>query len=323
MGIWVDAARASMRMVLNELAATRREPLEGDEMELAEEPHWTTLEGMLNDYSFARVLDVSDLVARLEGPSVESGTPAVLLSRIVGDMWKQVKTATTAAVALSNTKESAFAGWAPRWPERLSMDVTGTGEGSLVLGFRASRDSHPGIGFPDTGFREMHSVMSGIAEAPRFFTDTGVSEEIAQRFPDHAIRDSILSAIYNLAPTGRRGIAAVTFYEGGQPKGPPRAAVPLTAATRKFLKPLLDKPVSGDSRDVFRGTIRAADLDARRFVLRSVPELGTVRCAYPASLDAPVRDLLVSGARVAVQGSYESANWPRLVQVEGEIEVEE
>ena len=66
----------------------------------------------------------------------------------------------------------------------------------------------------------MHSVLSGIAEAPGFFTETGVREEISERFPDHAIRDSLLSAVYNLAPTGRRGIASVTFYAGGEPARP-------------------------------------------------------------------------------------------------------
>ena len=162
----------------------------------------------------------------------------------------------------------------------------------------------------------MHSVLSGIAETPGFFTETGVREEISERFPDHAIRDSLLSAVYNLAPTGRRGIASVTFYAGGEPARP---AVPLTAATRRFLRPLLDKPVSSDVSGEFRGTIRAVDLDARRFVLRGVPDVGAIRCAYPAALDARVRSLLASGAKIEVRGSHEPTNHPRLVQVEGEI----
>ena len=73
--------------------------------------------------------------------------------------------------------------------------------------------------------------------------------------------------------------------------------------------------VSGE----FRGTIRAVDLDARRFVLRGVPDIGAVRCVYPAALDARVRSLLASGAKVEVRGSHEPTNRPRLVQVEGEI----
>ena len=311
MGIWVDAARASLRIVLNELAAARL----GDE-ELADASRWSVLEGMLADYSVAKVLDASDLVARLEGPAVESGTPASLASWIMDLMWKQVKAATTTTMALSNATESAFAGWAPRWPKSLSVDLTGIGEGSLFLGVRASRDSHQEAGFLDTGFDAMHSVLSGIAEAPGFFTETGVREEISERFPDHAIRDSLLSAVYNLAPTGRRGIASVTFYAGGEPARP---AVPLTAATRRFLRPLLDKPVSSDVSGEFRGTIRAVDLDARRFVLRGVPDVGAVRCAYPAALDGRVRSLLASGAKVEVRGSHEPTNHPRLVQVEGEI----
>ena len=132
MGIWVDAARASLRIVLNELAAARL----GDE-ELADASRWSVLEGMLADYSVAKVLDASDLVARLEGPAVESGTPASLASWIMDLMWKQVKAATTTTVALSNATESAFAGWAPRWPKSLSVDLTGIGVGSLFLGFRA------------------------------------------------------------------------------------------------------------------------------------------------------------------------------------------
>ena len=154
---------------------------------MADASRWSVLEGMLADYSVAKVLDASDLVARLEGPAVESGTPASLASWIMVLMWKQVKAATTTTEALSNATESAFAGWAPRWPKSLSVDLTGIGEGSLFLGFRASRDSHQEVGFLDTGFDAMHSVLSGIAEAPGFFTETGVREEISERFPDHAI----------------------------------------------------------------------------------------------------------------------------------------
>ena len=80
--------------------------------------------------------------------------------------------------------------------------------------------------------------------------------------------------MYNLAPTGRRGIASVTFYAGGEPARP---AVPLTAATRRFLRPLLDKPVSSDVSGEFRGTIRAVDLDARRFVLRAGANINPCR----------------------------------------------
>ncbi|MDE0221212.1 MAG: hypothetical protein OXJ90_18235 [Spirochaetaceae bacterium] len=313
MGVWVDAARESMRTVLNELAAIRTMPLDDNDRELTEEPHWTTLEGMLDDYRLARVLDASDLVARLEGPSLEAGTSAVLLSRVVGDMWKQVKTATALTIALSSTADTTLALWAPRWPESLNMDVTGTGGGSLFLGFRASRSPHPEIGFQDAGITAMQEVMAGIADAASFLTDTGVHREISDRYPDPAILDSILSAVYHLAPTGRRGINAVTFYGCGEDL-PPLPAAPLTPETRKILKPLLDQPVTPDAHAVFQGRIRAVDLDARRFVLRGVPKHGAVRCVYPARLDRRVRSMLASGAIVAVEGAY-SPKHPRLMQV--------
>ena len=144
-----------------------------------------------------------------------------------------------------------------------------------------------------------------------------VARYLALHGPDGADRYLLMAGrLYNLAPTGRRGIASVTFYAGGEPARP---AVPLTAATRRFLRPLLDKPVSSDVSGEFRGTIRAVDLDARRFVLRGVPDVGAIRCAYPAALDARVRSLLASGAKIEVRGSHEPTNHPRLVQVEGEI----
>lgn len=322
MGAWVDAARDSIRIVLDELSATRSLALDDEFRALAEEPHWSQLEGMLVDYSFARVLDESHLVARLEGPSVESGMSAALLSTMVREIWKHVKTATTAAVALSSSPEHTVAGWAPKWPESLGMDVTGTGAGSLFLGFRATRDTQPEVGFVDAGFDALHTVMSDIAEAPQYLTESGVTDEIAERFPDDALRDSILSAVYHLSPTGRRGIAAVTFYGGGASTHPRQPATPLTPSIRKALKPLIDQPFSqGSVASVFSGTIRAVDLDARRFVLRGVPEVGAVRCVYPATLDAKVKELLTSGKKAEVRGSYLPTEMPRLVQVEGDIAV--
>ena len=206
MGVWVDESRDSMRLVFNELVAARSASLDGELLEIVERPHWELLEEMLEDYSFARMLDASDLVARLEGPTVEGGTPAHLLSVTMSNIWKQVRQATLSTVALSEGRAHEA-----KWPDDLKMDVTGTGKGSLFLGFRALRDS-PGTVFRDPGHRAMCDVMRGIAEAPQFFTDTGVSDEISERFPDLAIRDSILSAVYQLAPTGRRGIAAITFF---------------------------------------------------------------------------------------------------------------
>ena len=99
------------------------------------------------------------------------------------------------------------------------------------------------------------------------------------------------------------------YSDGGLPGASAEAAAGASAdgsaaGAGMPVSPLVS--VSGE----FRGTIRAVDLDARRFVLRGVPDVGAIRCAYPAALDARVRSLLASGAKVEVRGSHEPINHP-------------
>ena len=135
-----------------------------------------------------------------------------------------------------------------------------------------------------------------------------------EEFPDPAVRDTVLVAARRLAPTGRRGIDAVSFFSVEENDANPAT---LTSKSRAVIATALSAPFQLPGTGAFVGVLREIDLDARRFVIRGVNDIGSIRCAYTERHDEIVRKAL--DARVRVSGGYESLvnGRPRLIAVEG------
>ena len=81
------------------------------------------------------------------------------------------------------------------------------------------------------------------------------------------------------------------------------------------LTQFLDHPVHVSGQGSFEGIVRAIDLDARRFEIREVRDIGAVRCIYEPDKQESVKNVL--DRRVRVAGSYETMEnrKPRLIAV--------
>ena len=121
-------------------------------------------------------------------------------------------------------------------------------------------------------------------------------------------------AASRLAPSGRRGIDRLSLYEPASARGD---IAPLTRHSRRVLNHAVavHRPIRASGSGVFQGVVREVDLDARRFEIRHVPEIGAIRCAYGSNLDALIRQVLDS--TIEVQGEYETSpnRKPRLLTV--------
>jgi hypothetical protein len=123
-----------------------------------------------------------------------------------------------------------------------------------------------------------------------------------------------LSAVGQLAPSGRRGVSSLEIGGRSMPDGKWRL---LTPETRLQVRSWLDRPVLSNEVVELRGRVRAIDLDLRRFDLRRIGggNLPDLRCIYPATFDFPAKKWL--DATVVVRGQVETYQGAaRLLQVQ-------
>jgi hypothetical protein len=160
----------------------------------------------------------------------------------------------------------------------------------------------------------VRAAVRSLPNVPQFIGDERVSEEINDAFTDPLLRDATLIAAFHLAPTGRRGIHTLEMSA-------PRSSDPQSSLTNRertvlrettVRQPMLRATKSG----TFVGQLREVDLDARRFQLRGVPNVGTLRCVLDAMNVDIARKHIGQGAKVT--GSYEAdkEGRPRLMRVD-------
>ncbi|QLG87663.1 hypothetical protein HQ393_05005 [Chitinibacter bivalviorum] len=259
----------------------------------------------------ARVMDSSDLVTRYEGNAVDDCTPSVqLVSGLFGDLQKYIKQLVKALSGLQVDQR-------PHWPEGVDLRLSGLAKGSLIVGVKL--DAHRGIGSQieldgtlDPLFIQVQKAMRTLTSVPQYVDANEINEDIRNEVKDPAVRDALLVAAYNLAPTGRKGIERVSFsnIEGD----PHREA--LTPQSRKVLRSAIDRPTFETKRGDFEGVVREIDLDAKRFEIRGVEGVQTVRCIFNEMNAANASEWL--NHKVVVRGQYEAgpSGIPRLMQVE-------
>ena len=140
-----------------------------------------------------------------------------------------------------------------------------------------------------------------------------IDDEIKKDFPDPAVRDTVMAAASQLAPSGRRGFDNLTFYKKDEPE---MMLNPLTKDSRATLRKVMNRPDKISRNGLFLGVVRAIDLDAMRFIIRRVAGLGSIRCVYQANHKQMMSQVL--NATVSVEGFYETLpgkDVPRLMHV--------
>ena len=260
------------------------------------------------DMPVARALDRSDLLLHLDGEGLQTKSPRLsLVTGIMSDVRKQVGMMIKTLVSSFNEGVEL--------PREFDLGLSSFAQGSLYLGFSLPEPAPGYVALSgDPLFEASRQALATLGAVTEHINEPNAYELIKREFADPKLRDAALSAVGQLAPSGRRGVSSVEIGGRALPKGAWRT---LTPHTREQVRAWLEKPVLGEEIVELRGHVRAIDLDLRRFDLRRVdggsqPDL---RCIYPAALDARAKKWL--DATVIVRGQVESYQGvARLLQVQ-------
>lgn len=268
------------------------------------------------ELELARLLDSSDIVIHAEGPAIQHHKAALgVVTHLFSNVEKQIKRLAQSVLHLSIADEK-------RAMSMLDVRLTGIAPGSLYAGFSIEPPEPSEL----LGTEEQNAMLAAIktatlsvTEVPANVTDKGhVTEELAQRVTDPAVRDSALLAAYHLSPTGRSGISSIDIFNPDKQGVEPSR---LDASHRSLLREVTQKNPMVQSRTKhgsFTGLLTRIDLDKSRVDLRDIGAEGfaSIRCILPALTVEKGREIL--GARVTVTGRYETtpSGRPSLMQVE-------
>lgn len=320
MGIWTDAVESKARIIHEQLVAAQILARDnGMDVDEVSEPYLNLLKNLYDDeYSFARLADTSDLVARFNGPAVSDADPTVtIVASVFTDLRDQIRGIAKSIAGLSSDRRI-------RWPSDIDPHLSGMAHGSLVVGISVPSPEEgtaegqlliPGVS--EQVYESVRDAVRSLGTIARFVGDSEVDDAIVEEYPDPAIRDTVLVAASRLAPSGRKGIDSLTLYGPESDEGETSI---LTPTSRKVLNQSLSKPIRVSGTGEFEGVVREIDLDAGRFEIRHVRHAGAIRCVYAPDQHELVRQIL--DAQIRISGSYETLEnqQPRLVGVE-KIEV--
>jgi hypothetical protein len=260
-----------------------------------------------HDLPVARALDTSDLLLYLKGEGLQLKNPRLsLVTGIMGDVRKQVGAMIRTLVSSFNENVEL--------PREFDLGLSSFARGSLYLGFCLPE---PNAGYAvlsdDPVFDASRQALSTLGTITSLFDEPNAYDLIRRDFADPKLRDAALSAVGQLAPSGRRGVSSIAI--GGRAL-PNQSWHTLTPQTRQQVRAWLEQPVLSDEVTELRGRVRAIDLDLRRFDLRRIDggNLPDLRCIYSSAFDPPAKGWLDS--IVTVRGLVETYQGvPRLLQV--------
>lgn len=260
-----------------------------------------------DEFPSARLRDTSDIIIRGEGPGADHDSPTLNSFNWMTEHAKTQLRKLTASVLPMTVEDAKSAA------RRVSWAFSGYAPGSIMLGYTLRIPESIG-GFEELTeaiYKTLSESVQSVASVPQFIDDLGINQGINEVITDPALRDSALIAAFNLSPTNQSGIHTIEVAARNGDGGL------LSSRERMVLKSVIDHPnlrkkVSG----TFTGSLRAADLDKRRAVLRDVAGVDTaIRCILDERLDADIKHSF--GGRVRVSGEYETdrEGRPRLMYV--------
>jgi hypothetical protein len=311
---WAGVLQYKAHLLHQQIAAMQRLAADAgatpERLEQACAPYYRLLDEIYaKDIPVAHALDTADLLLHLDGEGLQTDSPRLsLVSSIMGDVRKQVGTMIKTLV--SSLDESV------ELPREIDLGLCSFAFGSLYLGFAVPAPPAGMIELRgDPLFSASREALSLLGKVTDHIEEADAYAHICRDLADPKLRDAALSAVGQLAPSGRRGVSSVAIGGRALPDRPWRT---LTPETRSQIRSWLEKPVLGDEVVELSGRVRSIDLDLRRFDLRRIaggsqPDL---RCIYPASFDLAAKKWLDS--IVIVRGQVETYRGAaRLLQVQG------
>ncbi|HUB68493.1 MAG TPA: hypothetical protein VL981_13495 [Candidatus Methylacidiphilales bacterium] len=288
---WSSVLQHKARLLHQQIAAMQRLVTEsgGSEEALARscQTYYQLLDEIYGkDMPVARALDHSDLLLHLDGEGLQTPSPRLsLVTGIMGDVRRQVGAMIKTLVSSLNE--------AVELPREFELGLSSFAQGSLYLGFSLPQ---PGPGYTvlagDPILEASGRALATLGAVTAHLGEPDAYDLISRDFADPKLRDAALSAVGQLAPSGRRGVSSVEL--GGRALQA-RAWRKLTPHTREQVRAWLERPVWSGEAAEFRGRVRAIDLDLRRFDLRRIDggeNFPDLRCIYPPMFDGAAKKWL-------------------------------
>jgi hypothetical protein len=310
---WTEVVRRKSHILYQQIATMQRLGFESgatpERIEQSCAPYYRLLDELYEDeLPVAHALDDSDLLLHLDGEGLQTKNPRLsLVTGIMGDVRKQVGAMIKTLVSSFNENVEL--------PREFDLGLSSFARGSLYLGFCLPQPGNEYAILPgDPLFEASRRALFTLGTITAHFDEPNAYDLIQRDFADPKLRDAALSAVGQLAPSGRRGVSSVAV--GGRAL-PGRSWHVLTPQTRQQVRAWLERPVPSDEVVELTGHVRAIDLDLRRFDLRRVDEgnVPDLRCIYSSAFDPPAKTWLDSMVRV--RGQVETYHGvARLLQVQ-------
>lgn len=255
-------------------------------------------------YPLYQVMENSDLVLHIEGPGAQHDLPWLsALNWLTQTADKNVRALISGTLDLMGIDGRRLT------RDRDLLRLSGVAPGSLWIGLKLVTPELPCLPEDDGLDAKLSEAAARLPMLARFIDDEGLRPGLAEAEPDPAQRDVALVSLFNLAPTGARGIhtLGISSQEHGAATLSQRERVVLREALRA---PTLERVRHG----TVEGEVRAADLDKTRFHLQT--SHGIVRCIFPPLQPDDARAMF--GRPFKASGKYEADKQgrPRLMYVE-------
>ena len=241
---WASVLKRRAQLVHQQIAAMQRLVSEsgGNEEMLAKScaSYYRLLDEIYEkDMPVAKALDRSDLLLHLDGEGLQTENPRLsLVTGIMGDVRKQVG-------AMIKTLVSSF-NEAVELPREFELGLSSFARGSLYLGFSLP-EPNPGyvVLAGDPLFAASRQALTTLGAVTEHINEPNAFELIRHEFADPKLRDAALSAVGQLAPSGRRGVSSLEIGGRAMPQGKWRL---LTPETRQQVRAWLEQPVMSHRR---------------------------------------------------------------------------
>jgi len=268
------------------------------------------------DLPLAMLKDTSDIILHAEGPAARHhAAGSAMVSWLCGEAERRIRQLGMAALKLTGKTADAA-------EQDLRVLLNGLAPGSLYLGFSVDSaqrmaESQEELQIFDGETGTLDAIRDAVRMLPlvqKFVGDESINTEIVEVINDPVVRDASLMAAYHLSPTGRRGIHTIEISAPGSKE---RAGAYTNRERVVLRESAMRSPVMRQVKSgIFVGELREVDLDAKRFHLREVPQIGSIRCVLGDLNADTARKLIGHGVRVT--GPYESDELgrPRLMRVE-------
>lgn len=230
------------------------------------------------DLPLAHLLDTSDLVFHVEGPGAGHDAPWLAAVRWLTTTLDQTLR------HLSGEVLELLGGDGRRLRNKLDLRLTGIAPGSLWVGTRIAAPPADLLPVDRGSLDRLIATMTALPRLVAFIGDDQLLPDIAEAFPDPALRDASLLALLKLAPSGRAGIHTLSFSAAD------RAPAHLSQRERVVLSNALKTMHGFAHHGTFSGEVRVADLDRTRFNLRTAH--GVIRCLLADLPEAQARHIL-------------------------------